>query len=404
MNRRMLAAVACALACAGSLATAQVVQPQSAPSSAPASTSITEVSPAALEKWAETRTIAGLLETARSFLKSEDNLRAQVVVDAILKRDPAVTEANLMQAELAFRGNKIDVARQIWMRVRAEFRNNFQANLGLGRIHLGKRSTRSAEHYLVIAESVAPPARRAEVLRYLAQAYRANGKRTDALSTLDESLRLDNGNYEARALMVMLLTENQDWQRATDESEALVRMAKDQVRADRSSLDLLQQLYSAYETQAQVLTSRGQQFLVRNPDGTFSERVLAGRQSEAAAVMNKYIDVRVAQAELSQVISDHNILAEAEEALTILGKNVDLLMKVGLLRRRVGRSLDAVALFEAVLKIDPTHEAARTEALELLSDLIRINPDDADLRARYDALRTPDAAASAAPLPVQQNP
>jgi len=362
--------------------------PASQPASAPASRPT-----AAL-------TIPAALAQADQFLRAKQYGSAANLVNWVLERDPDNIEAVLLRSELVWNmpPRNAEAARTGWEYVLKKLPNDFRSNLGMGRIFSDKRNWRQALYYLEIADSVAPADRKTEVLWLLAKAYRGYGDRAKARETVQKSLAADPANAEARALYVNLLVEAEEYDPALTEAQALVRLMREQLKADRSSAEAVQRLYAAYDTQLAVLRALHQTHYVRNPDGRYSDKLLPGAELQAAAELSQMLDISVAMSELLMLLTDHQTIARFGEKMVELGGgHPQYLIKLGQLQRRTYQFHKAAESFYKAWELDRGNPDLLRQAVEAVREALQNEPADEGLRQKFETLAAAAGQSWAAP-------
>jgi len=322
-------------------------------------------------------TIPELLAAARQYRVTRRYNEAVTLLNLVLQRDQTNIDALRLAGDIAFETNNAEQAQKYWFRALEIQSNDFVANFGLGRLHLASGSNRNAMHYLETAESVVPadpPELRPQVLIALAQAYRGSGHRDKAVATIERALQLAPESFQAQYVLVVLRTEvaaregtEEDFDRALTDAERLVRTAQNDLQSKGTTLVRLQALQAAYQTKLQVLQAFGQILFERNLDGSFSDRVLSGREALAVKTIRRTVEVMLQQADLSRTMSYFRPLALAARAVEIDGgTDPSTLLVLGSLQLATGQWDPAIETFQRVLELDPANEAARRhlEALQ----------------------------------------
>lgn len=314
-------------------------------------------------------TIPELVATADQYRANKRYSEAKRALELVLRRERANVEALRMLGNIAWEMKEAENARKYWLLVLQARPNDFDANWGLGRVHLGSGIYRNAMRYLEVATSVVPaePAGLAsEVLIALAQACRGSGLRAKALDVVQRALALDPDNYEAWSVLAAVRTESafsaDDLDNALHDAERLVEIASNELKTAGVTRTGVERLQSAYELELEVLYSYGKVLFERNPDGTLSDRLLPGREKLAAGTMRKTVDVMLRQADLQRTLTHFRVLAIAAKAVEFDGgTDPNTLMDLGLLQKVTGRLDAAIATFQKVLELDPLNQTAQRE-------------------------------------------
>lgn len=317
-------------------------------------------------------TIPELLTAARQRRAAGIYNEAISLFNLVLQRDQTNVDALRSLGEMFVELRNADQAQKHWLRVLDIQANDFVANFGLGRLHLASGIARNAMRYLETALSVVPadpPELEPQVLIALAQAYRGSGYRDKAVETIEKALKLNPHSFEAQYVLVTLRTEvatrdrrEAAFDQALADAESLVRIAENDLRANGTSPARLQTLDAAYQTKLQVLHAFRRILFERNPDGSFSDRILSGREALAAMTISRTVEVMLAQADLRRSMSHFTILELAATAVKYDGgTNPRTLLTLGSLLVATGQWDGAIQTFQKVLELDPGNEAARRQ-------------------------------------------
>jgi tetratricopeptide (TPR) repeat protein len=312
-----------------------------------------------------TLTIPQLLDEARAALDAKNALLAQSMVQAVFQRDEGNLEASLIDAEIATLEGDADRARKRYRMVVAVRPNDFEANLGLGRIYSRSKVYRQAMGYLERAKSSAPPERAAEAMTLLAKAYRGAGYLGKALEAVQRAVDHDPDSVESWEYLVQLRTQGEDYERALLDSDQLLALTRRKAIEQPSDRDALTRLHAAYETQRGVLGAHHRTLYQPNPVGNPSDKLLPGMEKKAAENLRRIVDLMIVQAELLRTLSYFEVRNVAERAATYDPTNVNVQIQYGLLLRNTSEIDKARTAFEKVLELDP----ANAEAQRQLSSL-----------------------------------
>lgn len=335
-------------------------------------TQITSVPPAQTENGelappdVATMSIPTLLHEARAALEAKNGLLAKSMVQAVLDRDEGNVDADLIDAEIAVLEGDNDRARKRYLEVVAVRPDDFDANLGLGRIYLRSKVYRQAKFYLERAEPVAPQDRAAELLTLLAKAYRGAGYVANALDAAEHAVQVDPESIAAWQYLVQLRTQSEDYQKAMQDSDKLVELARRKAIEQPSDRDTIEQLYGAYQTQLSVLRAHHQTLYQPSRDGkTMTDKLLPGLEKQAAEDLRRIVDLMIVQAELVRTIGYFEIRKVAERAVQYDPTNVNVQIQYGLLLRNTSEFTKAREAFEKVLAIDPQNAEAHRQLASL---------------------------------------
>ncbi len=325
----------------------------------------------------EDLSLEALVQRGQTLFDAGRMPEAQAYVQAALRRDPEYVPALQLDAELAWARGDYDGARQRWLHVLRIQRGDFKANFGLGRFHLLHESWRSAVFYLENALNVAPQEQRPKVLLELARAYRGTGERMRARETARQAVEQAPDDLEARSLYVALLLEGGELDEALVQVEKLVDQALRFARSRRYAREALQTLDTAYSQQIQVLRTQYQSLNERNPDGSYTDRILPGKERQAAAVLSRLIDVYNAQQELQRVLAAYDMVSLFGQRMVQLDPaNPDYWLRLARLQRQAFQFAAAAASFMKVLELRPQDQVARQGATEALTKLLELEPNN----------------------------
>lgn len=373
MTRRLTRAVIC-LALAGGLAA--LGQQQPAAQTQPAGPQPTELS------------LDELVQRGEALLAADRLDEAHAYAQAALRRDPQFLPALLLDADLAWKRNDLEHARQRWLTVLRIQRGDFRANFGLGRYHAQHESWRSAMFYLEAALKVAPADRRSDVLIELARAYRGVGERARAREAARQAVELAPDRLDPRSVYVALLIESGELDEAVVQAEKLGELALNLAKQQHYSIDSLRQLSSAYNNQIQALRVQYRQLNERNPDGSYTDRILPGKQRQAAEVLSRLIDVYSAQQELQRVLTAYDMVTLFGRKMVELDPgNPDAWLKLARIQRQAFQFAEAATSFQKVLELRPGDEAARAGLIETLEKLLELDPGNQAARQQLERLR-----------------
>ncbi|RMF79864.1 MAG: tetratricopeptide repeat protein [Planctomycetota bacterium] len=306
-----------------------------------------------------------LLKEAQKALEAKEYFTAKAYAEEILRRDEANVEALLIDAKVAEEERDVNRARERYLAVRAVQPNDFDANYGLGKIYVRKKIYRQAAYYLENAVAVAPPDRAADVLVQFAQAKRGMSKTSEALDAAARALGLDQENTEAIQLVVTLSTELGNFEQAIRAGQALVQITSKKAQESPGDVEAVQRVYMAYDSLREVYRRYFSRLFQTEPDGTVTDQIVPGNESDAAATIARIIDIELLQAELRMKLKHFELLPLAERAVQFDPTNIAAWMQYGLLLKSTSQFDAARQAFERILELKPDN----AEALKQLASL-----------------------------------
>ncbi len=309
----------------------------------------------------ENMPVADVIARADALREQGDAAEAERVIKYALARERNNVTALDVAAEIALLRSDIEGARSAFRQAKGIQPTDFRANLGLGRIWAAKKDWRQARTYLTDAASVAPPDRAAEVLTLLAQAYGGSGLFKLAIETAEKAVQASPQSYDARKTLVLLRTTAGDFESAIAETRPLLELAQSDAAKIPVTVEHLTELRDAYEIKSTVLKNYQSQFFVRNPDGTYSDQIVAGKEADSAAVLTQLIDVIALQIELDRRISFFTGVALAERMVKLDPNKATYWIQLGLLRKNTFNNEEAAQAFRRALEIEPANQTARHE-------------------------------------------
>lgn len=286
-------------------------------------------------------------------------------IQAVLQQDPKNVRAKLLFGELAWQGGDYNTARDNFKAVLDVDRNNFRANLGMGRYYIASRIWRQAAFFLETAERVAPADQRGEALRLLSQAYNGQGLQDKAENAAQRAVDLDPNDFEALQTLVAIRLAKRDYDRALENAQALVDVARDKVNETPEDTVALQRLLIALEAHVNVLRDYFRSLFQRDSRNRATDILRPGEESEAAAVLKRIGEQLEQQNAIRTVLNYHEILLLIEKALEYDPDNPEYLMEAGRLYANTNQTAAAIERFRQVLEQDPNHTGAR-QALQRL--------------------------------------
>ena len=320
-------------------------------------------------------TIPQLLALAEAQRQAERYDEAIEILKVVIQRDEYNLDALRAMGDVYWDQQDVEQARVSWLAARQVQQNDFGANFGLGRLYLVSSVPRQAMHYLRTAEKVAPSDRMSETLLLLAQAYNGSGMREEALTTIQRALQIDPDDYDATAVLVRIRAEaassEAELDRALIDADRLVQLAGDMMRDEGSSRESVERLYQAYGMELSVLYACREILFQRNPDGTLSDALMAGKQQRAAEVINRTVDVMLRRSDLSRTLTHFQIIELAVKAVEYTeGQDVESLMTLASLQVSTGRIGPAIESLESVLELQPENQAVQQQLQRLRAQYV----------------------------------
>lgn len=302
-------------------------------------------------------------ERLRAAQRYDEAIKA---LNLVLQKDPSSIDALRLMGDIAWDSENAELARQNWRAVLKIQPNDFGANFGLGRLELSSGIGRNAVHYLEIAESVAPADRVAEVLIALARAYDGSRMRDQAIETIRKALTFDSSSFEGWYVLATLRTEvavdDEDFNQAIDDAERLLEIVGNDLQVNGVTRENVQKLQVAYQVKLDALYSSGKVLFEPNADQTLSERLLPGKERQAAATVSESVDVLLRLAEVRQTLVYFDIVELAKKAVEYdQGTNPSTLLDLGWLQKATGQTEQATETFRRVLELNPGNETARRQ-------------------------------------------
>lgn len=330
--------------------------PASQPEPVPGEPGGTRIDPA-------TMTIEALVDTARRLLEvgNQESIRRSIqLVEIALRREPRHLEALGLMAEIHDVLNDVHTAREYYLKVLADNRADFRANLGIGRIHIRSKLWRQAVPYLETALAGAPPEKRLETLVLLSRGYQGRGDRTQAVEIAREAVKLEGNTFGAWDVLISSLSELGDFDGAAREAQRLEQLATERVRADRLNTDLLQYLGAAYELRSKTLRElHRRNHLMMNSAGQPVAELRPGTNAEAARTLAELVELALKQSELAAILERHRALPLAEKAVEYEPENAANYVLLGKLQFDIGDHAKAAEQFRRALDLDPGNSEAQ---------------------------------------------
>lgn len=306
----------------------------------------------------ESSDVRMMLRQAQALRESGDARNALRIVKQILDRDARNVDAINEEGELSWILNDFDGTRRAFLYARQIQPNDYRSNLGLGKLYANARIPRQAIYYFDIAARVAPADKQAEVLTALALAHRDAGQVSDGIPIARKAVEADPKNFDARMTLVQLLNAGSDFKSARDESTPLVEQARDEALAKPGNLGALQKLQRAYDVRLTVLKSATEKLYLANPDGTRSDKLIDGKEAEAASNLKELTDLYIRQGELNLTFTYVDALNFAKRAAEYTPRDIDAVLNLAQLHRSISQIDEAAAACRRVLLVDPKNKPA----------------------------------------------
>lgn len=302
-----------------------------------------------------------LVSEARRLIDAEQYEAAKPYVAAAAQKDRKSLDVSLLLGDLALAENDVRTARPLYLSVYRVDRNDFRANLGLGKLYLRTRVWRQAANYLEKAEQTAPLGKVPEVQQLLAEAYRGGGQVLKAVEVAQKAVSGAPQDYDARRSLTSALLAAERTEQALGEAEMFVKIARDQVVSAPDSPAALADLRTARELQLQALRRAFRDMLQVGPSGQRVDEVTPGREAEAAGVLKQISEVMVMQAETNRLLAYHDVLSFAERIVELDDDNADYWRDYGLMLLETRRMDEAREALRRAVELNPDDQAARAQ-------------------------------------------
>jgi tetratricopeptide (TPR) repeat protein len=290
-------------------------------------------------------------------------------LNAVLRLEPEHFDARLLLAKLhETRGDYMN-ARTAYLELVKLQPNNFDVNLGLGRIFVRLQYWRQVPRYLEAADRVARPDQKAEVKILLALAFRGAGDREAALKAAMEAVAADPQNIIARHTLVDARIGLEQYEEAAGDAQTLVELAVREVEAKRGNPDPLRRLSEAQDALLDVLRRHFTTLHLRDAAGRHTDQLLPGREKEAAAALQRIVDVLLRIAEVRRALAQHDALLIAAKASSLDPTNTSALHNEALLLLNTDQRDAAIAKFQRILELEPDNPDAVRELTRLNAPL-----------------------------------
>jgi len=240
-----------------------------------------------------------------------------------------------------------------------------RGELGLGLVSLQLGNLRTAQHYLERAVRLAP--RNAEASMALARALHGVNKHKEAISHAETAVRIDltappeERHVEYQYWLAIILKGSGEYDRAVAVARRLNESVLARFKEDPTDPERIQQLNQVLELRYGLLEDLA---------GTD----LGGRDPQTFVDMARVIED---QGAVKQIEAYLQALTMLEKAKMLQPESVNVLLQQGRLYRLAGDRKRAVEAYQAVLKVSPGHEDAKTTLREMDAPLAPTEPTSA---------------------------
>lgn len=311
-------------------------------------------------------TIPELLAAAEKALEFGEWDLADSYYAAVLQQDAFNLEAKLGTGRVLEERGDMSAARSVYMELqRGAGKDDYRVAFGLGRVYTKTLNWRLALRNLEIADRVAPQTEKSKIRTYLALVYRGVGGRSKARQNADDALKLDPKNFDAWEILATLLNEAKEYEQARETVERLVEVARERLIEDPSRPRHVMQLQRALEAKLSVWGGYYGTLCEQDPKGNSLDKILVGRESEAAATVARIIETEIQKSEITRVMSLWGVLPLAERNCELEPGNAQYWMTLGLLYLNTFQPHLAVEAFRKVLEIDPGNAEAQRQIAAL---------------------------------------
>ncbi|MGD8454197.1 MAG: hypothetical protein PVJ57_20475 [Phycisphaerae bacterium] len=328
--------------------------PPTAPPTEPAPAQATPPSPQEVLDGVER-----LLDLAREASRTGQQAQMTPLLDEadralqrILQTDPRNVRAQVLDGEMATLRGDQNAARLAFKKVLTVDPHNFRANLGLGRFYLASHLWRQAESYLSTAEGVAPPDKRAEVLRLLAFCFGNRGERAAAVEYAERAVAANPGDFDSLQVLVQTLMGAEMFERAVEAARAMVTAAENERQQQPADRQVLGQLIQAKDTHVRALVALHNTLYRRNARNEPTDELLPGNSAQAALVLSQIAALSEDLAKLRWELSYHDTLTYIEKAAEYEPDNTGYLMDFAGLLLATNQVDRAIATYQAVLAVE----------------------------------------------------
>lgn len=339
--------------------------PLTAPPAAASETPTGAASPASMPSGGPQISIPAALERIKEYIAAGRIDLATQGLETVLRIDKDNFDARLLLAKILESKQDFMAARALYRELAPIQPNNFDVNLGLGRIYVAQQYWRQAPRYLEAADRVARPDQQATVKMLLAAAYRGAGQLQLALAAAEAAVKAEPQNYDARAALLGVRLDMKQVEAAAAEARALIEIAARQVEASPGSAEPLNRLLRAHEALVEVLRQNFTSYYETAPDGSPTDKLRPGMESNAAAQLKQIVDSMAKMAELRQRLAYFDALVFAQRATQLAPRDPDILMTEAALLLSTHQTDKAIERCQQILEIQPDH----AEAIRVLSHL-----------------------------------
>ncbi|MGE0479440.1 MAG: tetratricopeptide repeat protein, partial [Phycisphaerae bacterium] len=212
------------------------------------------------------------------------------------------------------------------------------------------------------ASRVAPADQLGEALGVLAAAYRGEGQLTKAAETAERAVKQAPDSTDALAIQVSIQLDLRQYDRAMENAAKLESLARQKLAENPTNVKLINGLQEAYIIQIQTLQDAHLALYRRDARGVPTDRLVAGKEAEAGAILSLLSDVMTKQLEIRRLMGLYEILPIAERITAYTPNDANAHVRLGFLCMHTSQIERAVAAFQRALEIQPDHP----EALEML--------------------------------------
>ncbi len=339
--------------------------PITPPPGDPSETPTAAPQPASMPSGGPQISIPAALERIKEYIAAGRIDLATQGLETVLRIDKDNFDARLLLAKMLETKQDFMGARSLYRELAPIQPNNFDVNLGLGRIYVAQQYWRQAPRYLEAADRVARPEQQATVKMLLAAAYRGAGQLQLALAAAEAAVKAEPQNYDARAALLGVRLDMKQVEAAAEESRVLIEIAARQVESSPGSAEPLNRLLRAHEALVEVLRQNFASFYETAPDGSATDKLRTGMESGAAAQLKQIVDSMTKMAELRQRLAYFDALVFAQRASQLAPRDPAILMTEAALLLSTNQTEKAIQRCQQILEIQPDH----AEAIRVLSHL-----------------------------------
>jgi tetratricopeptide (TPR) repeat protein len=287
---------------------------------------------------------------------------AQNGLELVLRNDPRNTEARVLAGELATETRNYEDARDQFLAAYNIEKENFRANLGLGRYYVDSRNWRQAGKYLETAARVAPADRQGETLRLLAVTYNGQGRRDKALETVQRAVKANPVDADTLQLLVQVRGEMEQYEQAVETAKQLVAVQTQAHDAQPAEPTVLQQLIQAYDTLGKALSLYHNHLYRKDARGNITDQVLPGKEAEAAAVLSQVAEIGEHSAKLQTELKHFGTLMLMDRAVTYQPANTQYLLDMATLLEATHQPDRAIETYQRLLQVTAPSDTDKNQA------------------------------------------